>query len=158
MNEILDYLEPVTIKAGEAVFFDQSIIHFSPPNFSSDKRIVTNTYFTHQSAEYRTFYWDKDQFGNQVEAFKQDENFMIDFDQFGENIRNKPKVGQSLGLFPYDFPKINEQFLKENFKKTNARQLIKSVENAFVLSNMGSEKELKPKGIFNRLKKILFHA
>jgi predicted Ser/Thr protein kinase len=83
---------------------------------------------------------------------------MIDFDQFGENIRNKPKVGQSLGLFPYDFPKINEQFLKENFKKTNARQLIKSVENAFVLSNMGSEKELKPKGIFNRLKKILFHA
>jgi hypothetical protein len=158
MDDIIDFLEPVVIKAGEAVFFDQSIIHFSPPNFSGEKRIVTNTYFTHQNAEFRTFYWDKDQFGNQVEAFRQDDNFMIDFDQFGENIRNRPKVGESLGLFPYNFPKINENFLKEHFKKTNARQLIISAAESFTQPINLKDKDHQPSGIFNRLKKILFHA
>ena len=39
--------EGAQVKAGEAVFFDQSIIHYSPPNVSENKRIVTNTYFSH---------------------------------------------------------------------------------------------------------------
>lgn len=123
MDEIIDFLEPITVKAGEAVIFDQSIIHFSPPNFSDKIRIVTNTYFTHQEAEFRTYYWNKD-FGNNVEAFIQDNSFMTNFDQFGENIHDRPKVGKSIGLVPYEFPKIDLTFLETNFKRTNAREQI----------------------------------
>lgn len=126
MDEIIDYLEPVVIKAGQAVFFDQSIIHFSPPNYSDRPRIVTNTYFTHQDAEFRTYFWDGET-PNKVEAFEQDKDFMLNFEQFGNNIQQRPEIGTSLGLVDYDFPKIDEHFLATHFKKTNARKLIEGV-------------------------------
>lgn len=123
-DEIIDYLEPVIIKAGEAVFFDQSVIHYSPPNYSDKVRIVTNTYFTHKDAEYRTYFYNPDEHPNEVEVFEQSNTFMTDFDQFGSNIHDRPQVGKSLGLIAYDFPKIDLAFLEQHFKKTNARQLI----------------------------------
>lgn len=127
-EEILDYLEPVIIKAGEAVFFDQSIIHYSPPNYSDKIRIVTNTYFTHKDAQYRTYYYNKEKHPEHVEAFEQSDTFMTDFEQFGNNIHDRPKVGKSLGLLPYNFPMIDESFLEKNFKKTNASQLIRAAQ------------------------------
>lgn len=127
MDSMIDFLEPVLIKAGEAVFFDQSIIHFSPPNYSNNIRIVTNTYITHQQTEYRTYYWNKELHGlNKLEAFAQDDDFMTNFEQFGDNIRDRPKVGKSLGLIDYNFPTIDKAFLEKNFKRTNARQLIQN--------------------------------
>lgn len=123
MDEIIDYLEPVTNKAGEAVIFDQSIIHFSPPNYSGSPRIVTNTYLTHKDTKYRTYYWQED-YGNQIEAFEQADDFMTNFEQFGENIQARPKVGNSLGFVDYNFPKIDVDFLNQQYKKTNARTLI----------------------------------
>lgn len=124
MNDIIDYLQPVLIKAGEAVFFDQSIIHFSPPNYSDKIRIVTNTYFTHKDTAFRTYYWDQEKYGNKVEVFAQDDDFMTNFEQFGDNIRDRPKTGESLGLVDYHFPAIDSTFLAARFKRTNARQLI----------------------------------
>ena len=45
MDEILDFMEPVIVKAGEAVIFDQSIIHFLPSPSCPD-----NAYATAQKA------------------------------------------------------------------------------------------------------------
>jgi hypothetical protein len=155
MNEVIDFLEPVTVKAGEAVIFDQSIIHFSPPNFSDDIRIVTNTYFTHQDAEFRTYYWNKD-FGNNVEAFAQDNSFMTNFDQFGENIHDRPKVGKSLGLVPYEFPKIDLAYLEKNHTRTNARELINNAQPTEVAAEKNTsiitETKPTPQGILAKLK------
>lgn len=145
MDEMIDYLEPVTLRAGEAVFFDQSIIHFSPPNYSDKRRIVTNTYFTHQDAEFRTYYWDGKTEGK-VEVFEQDKDFMLDFEQFGQNIHDRPQVGKSLGLTDYNFPLIDTDFLDKHYQKTNARALIQSV----------LPKDESPKtGWLHRLKKVL---
>jgi hypothetical protein len=157
MNEVIDFLEPVTVKAGEAVIFDQSIIHFSPPNYSDNIRIVTNTYFTHQDAEYRTYYWNKE-FGNNVEAFAQDNSFMTDFEQFGENIQDRPKVGKSLGLVPYPFPKIDLAYLEANYKRTNSRELITKAQPAQVITEMTTPAipadTASPKGILAKLKAL----
>ncbi len=148
MDDMIDYLQPVIIKAGQAVFFDQSIVHFSPPNFSNKIRIVTNTYFTHKSTEFRTYYWNKEQADNKVEVFAQDDNFMTDFEQFGENIRERPKVGKSLGFTDYNFPSIDKAYLESNFTKTNARQLI---QQAKPLASSQSQK----KSFFQRVKELI---
>jgi hypothetical protein len=150
MDEMIDYLHPVLVKAGQAVFFDQSIIHFSPPNYSDKSRIVTNTYFTHQTTEFRTYYWNKELHGtDKLEVFQQNDNFMTDFEQFGENIRDRPKVGHSLGFVSYDFPSIDQTYLESKFKRTNAR---KQIEQAIPKETIAQDSPLaKKKGFMDRI-------
>lgn len=117
-DEIRPLLQTVYAKAGEAVFFDQSIIHYSGANISDEVRIVTNTYFTHKDAAFRIAYWNKE-FGNKVELFEEDESFMTNFEQFGHNIHERPKIGKSLGLTDYNFPKITVEQLEKLYGKGN---------------------------------------
>lgn len=119
-EEIKPLLQTLYLKAGEAVFFDQSIIHFSKANLSDKIRIVTNTYFTHKDATFRIAYWQKD-FGQKVELFEENDSFMTDFEQFGNNIHARPQVGKSMGLVDYDFPKISLQELTERYGKKAER-------------------------------------
>jgi hypothetical protein len=115
-DEVRKYLVKVYPKAGEAIFFDQSIIHFSAANNSGKVRVVTNTYFTHKDATFRTCYW-KPEYGKKVELFEQDDTFMTDFEQFGQNIHDRPKIGHSLGLFDYNFPKLDAEILAQKYKQ-----------------------------------------
>ena len=147
-NDLIDYLVPVEIKAGEAVFFDQSIIHYSPPNYSDAVRIVTNTYFTHRDAVFMTYYHDKENHGPHVEAFRQSDTFMTDFEQFGSNIHDRPRVGESLGLLPYDFPKIDRAFVEARFTKTGARARI---EAAVPRPEPDPAQPVGKRGLFHRL-------
>lgn len=117
MEDIRDFMTPVYLKAGEAIIFDQSIIHCSPPNVSNGRRIVTNTYFTHKDARFRTAYYNPEAAPDKVELFEQDQSFMTDFEQFGNNIYDRPSIGKSLGLFDYDFPKITEAQLEDKYER-----------------------------------------
>ncbi|MCS6935183.1 MAG: phytanoyl-CoA dioxygenase family protein [Chitinophagales bacterium] len=160
MDDIIDYLHPVCPRAGEAIFFDQSIIHFSPPNYSDRIRIVTNIYFAHQDTEFRTYYWNPAEHGNQhLEAFAQDDTFMTDFEQFGHNIHDRPRIGRSLGLVEYNFPTIDKRFLEERFTKTNARELIARavppVYRANTASGSNPPKHTERKNIFQRIKDLV---
>ncbi|MBS1625942.1 MAG: phytanoyl-CoA dioxygenase family protein [Bacteroidetes bacterium] len=158
MDDMIDYMVPVEIKAGEAVFFDQSIIHYSPPNYSEHIRIVTNTYFTHKDAAFRTYYWDE-AYGGRVEAFAQNDSFMLDFEQFGDNIRDRPKVGESLGLVEYTFPKITKEYLAARFRPTGAREMISSAVPAapMITSDSPATAEIKAPGksILQRIKELI---
>lgn len=116
-KEIVDFMTPLYLKAGEAVIFDQSIIHYSPPNVSDERRIVTNIYFTHKDARFRTAYYNKEQDPEKVEVFEQDESFMTDFEQFGDNIYDRPKIGTSLGKFDYHFKRLSVEDLEQAYGK-----------------------------------------
>lgn len=113
VEEIKPLLTSCKLKAGEAIIFDQSIIHYSPPNLSDEERPVINTFVAHQEAKIKICYWDKDNYGQQVEIFEQEDNFLEQFENFGHNIFNRPTIGKSLGLFPYDFPKLTVESLYE---------------------------------------------
>jgi len=115
-DDIKPYMTKLYPKAGEAVIFDQSIIHYSKANRSDNIRIVTNTYFTHRDAAFQTCYWEES-YGDKVELFEQSDSFMTDFEQFGENIHARPKVGTSMGLVEYNFPKIDAQAMERLYGK-----------------------------------------
>lgn len=105
-DEVTSLMQPCYLKAGEAIIFDQSIIHNSPPNLSDTERPTINTFVAHQDAKIKICYWDKENFGNNVEIFEQEDDFLEKFENFGHNIFSRPSIGKSLGLFPYDFPKL----------------------------------------------------
>jgi len=157
MDDMYDYLQPVFVKAGQAVIFDQSIIHFSPPNYTDSIRIVTNTYICHKETEFRTYFWDNTTEEKFVEGFIQDDNFMLDYEQFGANIRQRPTIGKSLGLIPYNFPRVDKAFLEARFEKTNARQLIKDAapKHEEPVAPLVAEETIAPPQKKNFFKRIL---
>lgn len=127
-EEVHKYSTPLKLNAGQAVIFDQSILHWSLPNRSNSVRPVTNTYFTHKDANFVICYYNKDKEPNKIELFKQDESFMTNFEQFGENIYSRPKIGESLGFFDYNFPNITKEFLHHRY----GNQLEKKIRPSFL--------------------------
>jgi hypothetical protein len=128
-DEIRQFSTPMYLKAGQAIFFDQSILHWSKPNLSNTVRPVTNTYFTHKEARFQICYLDKSI--NKVEVFEQDDSFMTNFEQFGENIYDKPKIGTSKGFFEYDFPELTREELIERFGIKEEPIKVKSEKKSF---------------------------
>lgn len=113
-SEVVGLMQPCYLKAGEAIIFDQSIIHNSPPNLSDTERPTINTFVAHRDARIKICYWDKETFGDNIEIFEQEDDFLEKFENFGHNIFSRPTIGTSLGLFPYDFPKLTvEQIERE---------------------------------------------
>lgn len=117
---ILEMMQTLYVKKGQAVIFDQSIIHASPPNRSNELRIVTNTFITHKDAKIMTCYFDQQR--NEIEIFEQKDDFMTNYINFGHDIHSRPKIGRSLGFTKYDFPKLSKEQLYDLYgtpKKVN---------------------------------------
>lgn len=114
-SEIKQYLTAVPLKAGQAIIFDQSIIHYSPPNLSDQERVVINTFVAHKEAEIRICYHDKENQADQVEIFAQNDDFLEEYLNFGANIFDRPSIGKSLGLVDYDFPMLTAAQLEDKF-------------------------------------------
>lgn len=116
-SEIKQYLTAVPLKAGQAIIFDQSIIHYSPPNLSDKELVVINTFVAHKEAEIRICYHDKENQADKVEVFAQADDFLEEYLNFGANIFDRPSIGKSLGFVDYDFPMITEKQLDDKYGK-----------------------------------------
>lgn len=121
-QEVHKLMQPLYLKAGQAVIFDQSIIHFSPANRSQELRPVINTFITHKDATIKICYWNKDTYGNKIEVFSQPADFMTNFDNFGHDIFSRPSIGTSEGFKDYDFPKITKDLLDRVYPNTNSQK------------------------------------
>ncbi len=121
-KEVVGLMQPCYLKAGEAIIFDQSIIHNSPPNLSDTERPTINTFVAHEDARIKICYWEKETYGDNVEIFEQEDDFLEKFENFGHNIFSRPTIGTSLGLFPYDFPKLTVEQIERELGVTIACQ------------------------------------
>jgi ectoine hydroxylase-related dioxygenase (phytanoyl-CoA dioxygenase family) len=113
--EVKEIMMSCKLKAGEAIIFDQSIIHYSPPNLSDRERPVINTFVAHKDAQIKICYWDKESGKNEIEIFEQENDFLEKFENFGHNIFSRPSIGKSLGFFQYDFPKLTVEMLEAEY-------------------------------------------
>lgn len=108
------YMKPLYLKAGQSVVFDQSIIHYSPANKSGYVRPVINTFITHKDASIKICYWDKTR-PDAIEIFDQDDDFMVNFQNFGHDIFSRPSIGRTAGFVPFDFPKLTADLLSKEY-------------------------------------------
>lgn len=118
VDEVKSLLQPLHLKAGQAVIFDQSIIHYSPPNLSNQERPVINTFIAHKHATIKICHWDKGKHADKIEIFDQEDDFLENFENFGHNIFARPTIGKSLGYFDYDFPKLTPQMLDDVYGRS----------------------------------------
>ncbi len=122
-EEIKDYMIPYYLKAGQAIIFDHSILHYSTTNMSDEARIISNFYFTQKDAKFVICYHNKndEHYKGKVELFEQNDSFMTSYKQFGA-IYDRPKMGRSLGLVDYNFPQLTLEQLENQFGKRKLRE------------------------------------
>lgn len=123
---IKKYMQPIYLKAGEAIIFDNSILHFSPINKSEKIRIATNIFVTHKDAMITICYHDKEK--NKIELFEQEDTFFTAYKQFGNDANMlRPQIGRSIGFRDYDFPILTPQLLVKNYGKIATETFIDKI-------------------------------
>lgn len=110
---INDNLIPLIPKLGQAVILNQSLIHYSPPNRSDNIRLALTAGVKSIGAPMLFHY--KNQAGN-IEKYKMEEDFLISFENFMEDIFKQPK-GEKIELVDYDDSPLSEEDLKKVIKK-----------------------------------------
>jgi hypothetical protein len=111
VNELL----PLEVKAGTAVILNQSVIHYSPPNRSNKVRKAITAGLKSDGAQMYFHYKVPDK--DELEVFEMDDDFLISFKDFANDIGKRPYLGKSIGFVPYKLPKLSKEILYEKIKE-----------------------------------------
>ncbi len=106
---------PMYVKAGEAVILDQSVIHGSVSNRSNHIRKAITAGVKSKGAQMYFHYKVPDK--EELEVFKMDDSFLISFENFFEDIRKRPYLGESVGFKPYKNPILSKDTLRATIEK-----------------------------------------
>lgn len=106
---VMQELEPMVVKAGTAVILNQSVIHYSPANKSDKIRKAITAGV--KSAGAQMYFHFKVPGKDELEVFQQDDDFLISFENFAEDIGQRPKLGKSVGFIPYQLPQYKDEEL-----------------------------------------------
>jgi len=104
-------LEPMLVKAGTAVILNQSVIHYSLANHSQHVRKAITAGV--KSADAQMYFHYKLPNEDKLEVFQEDDDFLLRFDNFLEDIGQRPKNGISVGFKDYQLPTYTRSQLQE---------------------------------------------
>ncbi|MCZ2393082.1 MAG: phytanoyl-CoA dioxygenase family protein [Chitinophagales bacterium] len=107
---------PMYVKAGEAVILNQSVIHGSAPNKSDAiRKAITAGVKTKGAQMYFHYKVPKK---DELEVFAMDDNFLISFNNFANDIGQRPYLGKSVGFKSYQSPQLEKTKLLDMIEKT----------------------------------------
>lgn len=113
-QELKQYLTCIPVKATEAIVLNQAVIHYSKPNKTSEIRLALTTGIKSKGAPMLFHYWNKEK-PDEIEQFRQEDDFLLRFTDFHQTIFQRPVTGESVGTkvfqlraaAPEDIPKLN---------------------------------------------------
>ena len=152
-EEVISVMTPLLLRAGQAVVFDQSMMHYSPANMSDKERIVVNTFISNENAKIRISYQDRAT-PDKVEIFEQDDTFLRHYANFGTDIFIRPTIGESLGFFDYDFKKLSLAELEAKYGKTKPSKEAEEVAEAPSTPETTTTAPEEAVGFFQRVKNL----
>jgi hypothetical protein len=145
---IMEQLEPLLVSAGTAIILNQSVIHYSPANESNQIRKAITAGV--KSANAQMYFHYKIPNENTLEVFKENDDFLISFDDFMQDIGQRPKRGESVKFISYLMPKYN----RDEFKKL-VYQLKKDAGYEVKISSQNTEVKIKKQvNFFTQLKSV----
>lgn len=107
------YLEPIEMKAGEGLFFDNRLVHNSFANNSGQVRAALVIGLFPKEAVMTTCYKPEPVLGGQVELIEHDDRFLMEYENFLDNCHIRPDTGKSIGWVedPYAPAITEDEFL-----------------------------------------------
>jgi hypothetical protein len=113
---IKPFLKPICIKAGQALIFNHSLIHYSSSNISGVNRIVVSKGFFSKEATLMHYLKTSNK---TAELYEMPENFVFYYDNFGD-LKHKPIDGKMLKKF---------QFVEKFYSEIEIIEIIKIRKN-----------------------------
>lgn len=113
INEtIKKYLKPIYMKAGEALLFDNRVVHTSMKNSSDKERIAIICGIFPKEANFRSCYR-----GNEVDSLieisEHGDDYLLEYDHFFYNCTDRPKTGKLVKIIDEQFPEMTAEEFEE---------------------------------------------
>jgi hypothetical protein len=125
-STLKEYLKPIYLKAGEAIFFDSRLIHNSLPNNSGCDRLVALCGIFPKEAKFITCYKAPIE-NSKIELIEQDDKFILENENFYYDCHSRPKHGHTIAQIEDDFPEMSaETFIELCDKNAIAKQKLVS--------------------------------
>jgi hypothetical protein len=110
-EQLKTQLTIVPTLATEAVVLNQAIIHYSKANKTNDTRIAITTGLKSKNAPMIFHFWSKET-PNEIEQFKQADDFLLQFTDFHKSIFQRPEMGESIGKLRFTKQQASESEIK----------------------------------------------
>lgn len=120
-STIKEYLKPLYLKAGEAIFFDSRLLHNSLPNLSGEDRLVVLCGIFPKSAKFINCFKDSTE-NSKIELIEQEDNFILENENFYYDCHAKPKNGNIIAYVDDNFPEMDKETFISFCKKNNVKE------------------------------------
>lgn len=117
-KQLKEKLTAIPTLATEAVVLNQAIIHYSKANKTNDTRIAITTGIKTKQAPMLFHYWNKD-LPNEIEQFKQEDDFLLQFSNFHKDIFERPHIGESIGKFAFQKQQVIDKEIQNLLQNKN---------------------------------------
>jgi hypothetical protein len=107
-DTVKNYLEPIYLKAGEALIFDPRIVHNSFTNTSGSDRIVALCGIFPKDAEFITCYKEKTE-GSAIELIKHEDSYILENENFFYDCHSRPTSGKVIAEVEENFPEMSRE-------------------------------------------------
>lgn len=116
-------MEPFPVKAGHALLFDQSIIHYSPPNQTGNLQIRAISSIVPADAEVQLVYKDPEDPGSPLRFYAAEDKFHLHYDDFLTQKEQEPLSKQVLKEIPgFENPMLNLEEFKTRLNRLPSRR------------------------------------
>ena len=116
-DTVRQYLEPVTVKAGEAIVFDNRLLHNSLPNLSGKPRVAVVSGIFPKDAKLITCYKDATDPAADIELIEHPDDFLLTHPNFLIDCHTRPPIGKTIGFVKDEYPMMAAKEFERLCKK-----------------------------------------
>ncbi len=107
-DTVREYLVPVPMRRGEALIFDNRLVHSSLPNRSRQNRDAVVSGIFPAEATFQVCFKQPGQKDAPIEIFEQGPDWLLDYPNFLRNCHERPVTGTVIGHARFEFPPISD--------------------------------------------------
>jgi hypothetical protein len=138
-NVVRRYLQPINLKAGDILLFDNRLVHYSHLNQSKTARIVVMSGIFPEEAPILSVFKDEIQADSPFEIYQQSDDFLVTNLAFFKNCTARPYRGERIKTIDQPLPDISMyDFMsladREEVLQTNIEELINPLNQMNIIS------------------------
>jgi hypothetical protein len=159
-STVKQYLQPLDMKAGEMMIFDNRMLHHSYSNLSGKDRIAVICGLFPKEAKMITCHKPEYVCGGKVELIEHDDDFLLRGKNFLIDCQKRPETGESIGWVEDPFPEITaaefETLCEKYGLKKTSEKIFENTECTMIGEpNLPGTEAGNKKSILSKLKQMI---